>query len=371
MTNPDEKQKPIIKTRPPKKVQQGTFDRIRKLPHPVEEILGLTDMDSPPLSPSDGQTIPISPAKDFNKRANSLERDALPAGLFPGSSKKLYDALYLRTRGAIKPCRTVRATKKDLTDWSGIQNRKTIDTHLRYLTACGLLERNWELGNVEGYLFEVHVPEETPLVDRGGQGDRGGQSEVPVKSDIYDFPKTVKTNTNDDDDEDLSEFVRVFREGARKIVGGVSGGERERWGDLARVIITELSDAAAKTAHVSSVPAFFAAHLRRRFARDDKRHAKPGSNFSQSTPPEAVEALPPPADRRLTADEVAEQSHLIADLIDAGYTAEQADAQFAASFHAADWAVIRQRLHDRGHEKASEAAPNEPSDPAGRRLQPR
>src|SRR5215213_11278725 len=37
----------------------------------------------------------IAPAKDFNRRANSLDRDALPAGLFPGSSKKLYDALYL------------------------------------------------------------------------------------------------------------------------------------------------------------------------------------------------------------------------------------------------------------------------------------
>ena len=188
MTDPTEKQKRQIQTRAPKKATPGIFDNLRPLPHPVEEILGLVAPDfvaqnettplspSVPLTPSVPLSGPVAPERDFNKRANSLERDALPSGMFPGSSKSLYDALYLRTRGAIKPCRTVRATKKDLADWSGIRNRKTIDGHLRYLTACGLLERKWELGNNEGYLFEVKLPEETPLVDRGTEGDRGGQT---------------------------------------------------------------------------------------------------------------------------------------------------------------------------------------------------
>src|ERR1051326_5950817 len=67
-------------------------------------------------------TRPTSPQRDFNKRANSLDRVARPAGIFPGSSKKLYDALYIRTRGAVVPVKRIRATKRELSEWSGIRN---------------------------------------------------------------------------------------------------------------------------------------------------------------------------------------------------------------------------------------------------------
>ncbi len=39
------------------------------------------------LRPPKAETV--APVRDFNKRANVLDRDALPSGLFPGSSKKL------------------------------------------------------------------------------------------------------------------------------------------------------------------------------------------------------------------------------------------------------------------------------------------
>ncbi|HEX5706479.1 MAG TPA: hypothetical protein VFX96_04250, partial [Pyrinomonadaceae bacterium] len=68
----------------------------------------------PATQKSTEETSIVAPHRDFNKRANSLERDALPSGLFPGTSKKLYDALYLRTRGAINPTRVVQATKREL-----------------------------------------------------------------------------------------------------------------------------------------------------------------------------------------------------------------------------------------------------------------
>src|SRR5688500_7020146 len=76
-----------------------------------------TQLDSPQLNSTQvdsTQRAPVAPARDFNKRANSIERDALPAGLFPGTSKKLYDALYLRTRGAVVPVRTVKARRSEL-----------------------------------------------------------------------------------------------------------------------------------------------------------------------------------------------------------------------------------------------------------------
>ncbi len=73
--------------------------------------------------PSDlQQTVaPVAPEKDFNRRANVLERNALPDGLFPGASKAIYDALYLRTLGAVNPKKTVQATRKELMKVVGCQ----------------------------------------------------------------------------------------------------------------------------------------------------------------------------------------------------------------------------------------------------------
>jgi hypothetical protein len=305
MTDPKEKQKPVITKREPKKVKSsGLFDNLRPLPHPIEEIMGLNVPLSPSggQSPSDPQTTPpvsspvssVAPERDFNRRANSLERDALPSGLFPGSSKKLYDALYLRTRGAIKPCRTIRATKKDLADWSGIRNRKTIDSHLRYLTACGLLERKWELGNVEGYLFEVRLPEETSLVDRGGQRgdsppdhsdqksdrgtdqkrDTGGQSQVASESMVSGAPKTFIKTDEEIDDEPFGKFAFALQKATEELTGKrLTKNDREKLAELADLLVTELKIAAGRTT-VSSVPAFLTEHLRRRLWKKDKQQLR-------------------------------------------------------------------------------------------------
>lgn len=253
-------------------------------------------------TPSGGQTTPPptlprqtpkpthAPARDFNRRANSLERDALPAGLFPGSSKKIYDALYLRSRGAIVPCRTVRATKRDLAEWSGVRNRKTLDSHLRYLAACGLVIREWQLGQNDGYLFEVKLPEEAGLVDRGGQTpgpsegsdqktDRGsdqklgsgGQTQIVDSTDTSGGPKTF-TKTKDRSDDEPAALAEVFRQAERELTGKNSA-EGDQWRELAEVIVAELKIAAARTT-VSNVPAFLAEHLRRRLWKLDKKQAR-------------------------------------------------------------------------------------------------
>lgn len=103
-----------------------------------------------------------APARDFNRRANSIERNALPQGMFPGASKKIYDALYLRSRGAHPPRKSVRASRRDFLDWTDIRNLKTVDGHLRYLMGVGLIVRHWELGSTEGSEYEVRLPEELP-----------------------------------------------------------------------------------------------------------------------------------------------------------------------------------------------------------------
>src|SRR5919202_1089147 len=73
--------------------------------------------EAPQPTPPTAGTAPTpatsaAPARDFSRVANSIVRQAVPAGLFAGKSKQLYDYLYARTRGAVVPVRTVRVTKE-------------------------------------------------------------------------------------------------------------------------------------------------------------------------------------------------------------------------------------------------------------------
>ena len=247
-------------------------------------------------------TRPVAPQRDFNKRANSLDRVALPAGIFPGSSKKLYDALYIRTRGAVVPIKSIRATKRELSDWSGIRNAKTIDAHLRYFSAVGLIVSSWERGQNDGALYEVLLPEETSglfVRSRGVtppdptlRGDTPPEGELPqilgspsyqnlgsphvtnlpVESTTSGESKTsFKTNTERDDDEAFAKFNASLKKAAKEITGREpSAGEAVKWEELAEVLITELKIAAGRTT-VSNVPAFLAEHLRRRLWKKEKR----------------------------------------------------------------------------------------------------
>jgi hypothetical protein len=247
-------------------------------------------------------TRPVAPQRDFNKRANSLDRFALPAGIFPGSSKKLYDALYIRTRGAVVPIKSIRATKRELSDWSGIRNAKTIDAHLRYFSAVGLIVSSWERGQNDGALYEVLLPEETSGLFRQSRGVtppdptlRGvtspeGESpqnlgspypqnlgsphvtQLVDKSTTSDELKTsFKTNTENDDDEAFAGFITAFRKTTKEITGGkLTVTERHKLEELADVLLTELKIAAGRTT-ISSVPAFLAEHLRRRLWKKEKR----------------------------------------------------------------------------------------------------
>jgi hypothetical protein len=247
-------------------------------------------------------TRPAAPQRDFNKRANSLDRVALPAGIFPGSSKKLYDALYIRTRGAIVPVKNIRATKRELSDWSGIRNAKTIDAHLRYFSAVGLIISTWERGQNDGALYEVLLPEETsglfvrsrgvtpPDTTSPGVTPHDGElrqnsgspyhqnlgsphmTNPSVKSTTSGESKTsFKTNTERDDDEALATFVSALKKATKDVTGReLSPAESGRWAELAEVLVTELKIAAGRTT-ISSVPAFLAEHLRRRLWKKEKR----------------------------------------------------------------------------------------------------
>jgi hypothetical protein len=245
--------------------------------------------DPPPPPPITTQ-LSAAPARDFNRRANSLEREAMPQGLFPGSSKKIYDALYLRSRGAHPPRTRVRAARRDFLNWTDIRNLKTVDGHLRYLMSVGLIVRHWELGSTEGSEYEVRLPEELPrLTTTPHQSPRdtisgfsgsgypqnlgsGGYSQAADLSATSGTDKTfIKTSTERDDDEAFAGFTTAMKKVVREVTGKEpSVAEATRWSELAEILATELKIAAGRTT-VSSVPAFLAEHLRRRLWKKEKR----------------------------------------------------------------------------------------------------
>ena len=269
--------------------------------HPTPPQVASPQVTSPHPTP----IAEIAPVKDFNRRANSLERDALPAGLFPGTSKKLYDALYLRTRGAVVPTRTIRARKKEMMRWAGIGSENTMDAHLRHFLSLGLLKRTFDAGDNTGAVYEVFIPEElghptpphptpeqvTPPHPTSGQKlppgspqnlGWGGVGQTVETIERYSPPNTsFNTNTEKDDDEAFAKLNNRLRNATREITGkGPSVGDADRWDQLAELLVTELKIAAGRT-HISSVPAFFTEHLRRRLWKKETRQleeeGKPGA----------------------------------------------------------------------------------------------
>jgi hypothetical protein len=261
----------------------------------------------PSLAQSQPNPSPIAPERNFNKRANSLEHSALPSGLFPGASKKIYDALYVRTRGAIVPARTVQARHRELLAWSGVKDIKTIKTHLNKLRELGLLTWTTLKGEHEGSFYEVFLPEEVSPIPAQSQPNPSPNLKTDLdlaqKTDWAGLPNlgdsqglnapnktSFKTNTEKDDDEAFAEFIAALKKAAKEITGSEpSQADARRWGELAEVLITELKIAAGRTT-VSSIPAFLAEHLRRRLWKKEKRQIDAERSQGQSATTPKVDA---------------------------------------------------------------------------------
>jgi hypothetical protein len=329
-------------------------------------------IDSPPVTTSHHQsplpTTPTSappqreerqpspaPARDFNRRANSIEREALPQGLFPGSSKKIYDALYLRTRGANPPRARVRASRRDFLDWTDIRNIKTVDGHLRYLMSVGLIVRHWELGSTEGSQYEVRLPEELPGVTTShhysppvtitqllGSGNSqfsgsGGEGQAIDSSTGSGDDKTssFKTNTERADDEAFAGLLAVLKQTAKKVTGKEpSSSESDRWKEVAELLATELEVAASRTT-VTSAPAFLAEHLRRRLRKTDARQIE--REVGEASAKQAIGTSKP----ELTTEQIQEQVNLMTGLMREGAEMRELEEQFSTNFRPAQWHMIR------------------------------
>lgn len=321
MTEPEEKGKPVVPTRTPKKkVSTGIFDNLRKLPepHPVEEILGLvpasTTTGSTPSRPSTTPTpsrpsIPagrenkaaVAPERDYAKVANSIVRHAVPSGIFGengGKAKELYDTLYALTRGAVVPNRKIRIPKYRLMKKAGIGSEVTLRKNLERLRAVGLVKELIVPGAHGGNEYEVHLPDEvgltgstpsTPSTPSTGSNPRqnlegvealetrGSRASLsPDSTSTSGKPKTSSLRPKEtfDDDAALAGLTASLAQASLDITGKeLSSAEAQRWRELADVLVTELKIAAARTT-VSSLPAFLAEHLRRRLWKIDPQQAR-------------------------------------------------------------------------------------------------
>ena len=301
-------------------------------------------------------SLPIAPERDYTKVANSIRREAVPAGLFKGKSKQLYDALYGLTRGAIVPTRKVRIPRPKLMKVAHIGARATFDSNVDHLRAVGLIAVTVLAGEHEGNEYEVFIPEELSMPSQTSQGSQTSQTSHAQKVDVlvsletsqtrhtssventggYDEAKTsFKTNTERADDEAFAGLLAILKQTAKKVTGREpSPADRARWKEVAELLATELEVAASRTT-VTSAPAFLAEHLRRRLRKTDARQIEREVGEASSKQPTAA------AKPELTAEQIQEQVNLMARLMRDGAEVRELEEQFAADFRPSQWHMIR------------------------------
>jgi len=257
------------------------------------------------LITSDLIPIPTSPTKDFTKVPNSLTTEAIPQGLFKGLSKHTYDVLYKLTRGAINPVRKIQLTRLELMRMTGL-SENTQRAHIKYLSVAGLLKILYQTGKHEGAIYEVIVPEEMdnfdppqvvpsstnpyqpPLsstkdyqklvLDTSQKLVGVGTTQMPVNIEENSGPKTsFKDNKNDD--EAFAGFINKFQSASEEMTGRkIQKRDGQNLEKIAELLLLELKIAARRTEGISSMPAFLAEILRRRFFAVQQKTANRANN---------------------------------------------------------------------------------------------
>jgi hypothetical protein len=252
------------------------------------------------------QPFPVAPTRDFMKVANSIHRQALPAGLFKGKCKQIYDFLYSKTRGAMVPTRTVRLTRREIMLGADIGSTKTLFLNLRHLREVGLITWDERVGPHEGNDYTIALPEEVET-----QSSMGTQSTLSTLStsrskvhrvlrvestqsthslsgdtkEGYGEPKTsFKTSTENDDDEAAAGIARAMKKLIEEVTGReATAAEFSKMIEVIDVLTLEAKIAAARTT-VSSAGPFLAEHLRRRLFKKNKQELAVESAQSEPAP---------------------------------------------------------------------------------------
>ena len=304
----DESQKPKIQINRREntgKKKPDLFAKFRNNEHPLDKIIPelpehADTLEAEPTPPtqatpptSDTQPTPpilkpVSPKKDYGKVANSIVRDAMAQGIFIGKSKQIYDFLYLQTRAAVQPKRSIRMTKGNLMRGSAIGSERTLLKNLNHLKFLGLVKITEFDGQHGGNEYEIFLPEETqatpPTPPTARQSPNPPQkvgTVPPAESGVSGVGQTsmfagenipLRHSFKDIEGSDDERF-RVFRklESAAREKTGRDLTEKDYSAllDVFDLLIAETEIAAARTNSISAYIPFMAENLRRRL------HAKP------------------------------------------------------------------------------------------------
>lgn len=266
-----------------------------------------------PVTPVSGVTPVagegIAPKRDFARVANSIVRDVVPAGIFTGKGKQLYDYLYSQTRGAIVPKMSARLRTEAVIKAAGM-SRPTYKAHIGRLMAVGLISVEERVGEHGGNIFTVYLPEELGNSGKWGnpsnptnsskelEGQVGQESysgNPSLSSQDATISGDLKTSFKTKDQDDDEKFGQPLRALERELTGKAA--PAAKWEPLFELLAAELKTAASRTGGVSDAPAFFAAHMRRRLARPDAP-PKTGkrATATESAPLTAEEIAPPAPD---------------------------------------------------------------------------
>jgi len=233
---------------------------------------------------SQSKQTSVSPQNNYQKVPNSITKQAIPAGLFKGKTKQLYDVLYSLTRGAIVPVRVIRVRKGELMKKANIGSRITFDSNIKHLQAVGLIRETVFAGEHAGNEFEVFTFEEmetipsqtsqTSLTSSSQKLDRlvsletsqTSQSLNATDTVSYKEPKTLfKTFLKIDDEAPLANAFLKLNEAARFATGNdLTQKDWEAFGEIIELIINETSVARTRAKSVSVYIKFAAENLRRR-----------------------------------------------------------------------------------------------------------
>ncbi|HVE59659.1 MAG TPA: hypothetical protein VNB22_22805, partial [Pyrinomonadaceae bacterium] len=292
--------------------------------------------------------------RNYQKVPNSLTKQAIPAGLFKGKAKQLYDVLYSMTRGAVVPVRVIRVRKGELMKKANIGSRITFDSNITHLQLVGLIRETVFAGEHAGNEFEVFTFEEMETMPSQSsqssdssqtspsqkqvrvvslESSQTSQSLNPSEITSYEKPKTLfKTFLKIDDEAPIANAFLKLNEAARATTGkDLTQKDWEAFSEIIELIINETSVARTRAKSVSVYLKFAAENLRRRLYSKTVRYDKNPKMFE----PGSVEV----AQTEFIAEPLGENRELILEnlrkIVEAG--GRESIEVFAGNYLPEDW----------------------------------
>ena len=205
------------------------------------------------------------PESKFYKKANEAA-DHLDRHLTPAESK-VFEQIVRLTVGFNLDERQVRISV--LQERTGYGSDKTVRAALKGLEQKGVIARIGRPNNSGGITYRILSYSGTPVPQYSGTPVES--TPVPRAKITGELKTDLKEQNTDDEAAPFAGVIEAFTGAVRDLTGKApAAADEHRWRELAEVLVMELRIAAARAESVSSVPAFFAEHLRRRLFKKDK-----------------------------------------------------------------------------------------------------